>query len=154
MMRAPALLLLAASWAWSADARWQGLEFLMGSWTGIGGGEPGSGTGKFSFQPELNGQIVVRRNSNQVAQGRLHEDLLVLYADAPGGGLRGMYFDSEGHVIRYQVSTPGKDRVVMESEGEGPRYRLSYWMVDKVLKGKFEVGGRTYLEWSAEKSAK
>jgi hypothetical protein len=134
-------------------SRWRGLEFLFGNWTGSGGGEPGKGSGKFSFRPELNEQVAVRRNLADVAGGQRHEDLLVVYADAPDEALRGMYFDSEGHVIRYRVTTPEPGRAVFLSEGEGPRYRLSYWMDGKVLKGKFEVGDRTYLEWSAVKDA-
>jgi hypothetical protein len=42
-------------------------------------------------------------------------------------------------------------RSVFESEGDGPTFRLSYWMAGGEMKGKFEVGGKTYLEWSARK---
>jgi hypothetical protein len=135
------------------EARWKGLAFLVGNWTGAGGGQPGQGSGKFSFRPDLNGQIMVRKNSNALDNGQKHEDLLVVYGDGPDSALRGMYFDSEGHVIRYRVTVPEPGRAVFESEGEGPRYRLSYWLEGKVLKGKFEVGDRTYLEWGATKDA-
>jgi hypothetical protein len=102
----------------------------------------------------LKGQVVVRRSFNQLASGPRHEDLLVIYVDSPGGALRGMYFDSESHVIRYKITTPGPDRAEFESEGEGPHYRLTYWMAGKVLKGKFEVGDRTYLEWDSVRDTK
>jgi hypothetical protein len=32
-------------------AGWGPLEALVGDWTGEGGGQPGQGTGSFSFQP-------------------------------------------------------------------------------------------------------
>ncbi len=49
---------------------------------------------------------------------------MVVYPE--GGGLRAAYFDGEGHVIRYAVTTePG--RATFESEpGPGPRFRLVY----------------------------
>ena len=142
MSRLLALLFLLASAALAQESRWKGIEFLFGDWT--------AGSGKFSFHPNLNGQVVVRKNVSDVDKSARHEDLLVIYADAPGAALRAMYFDSEGHVIRYRVSTTSGS-VVFESDGEGPPYRLSYWMAAGELKGKFEVGGRTYLEWSARK---
>ena len=156
MSRAFAILVLAACCicAQAGDSRWKGLEFLFGDWKGMGTGEPGAGVGKYSFQPDLNGQVVVRRSFNQLAKGPRHEDLLVIYADGPEGAQRGMYFDSEGHVIRYKVTTPGPGRAVFESEGEGPAYRLTYWMEGSNLKGKFEVGGRTYLEWDSARDGK
>jgi hypothetical protein len=152
---------LALAFAWAAlsyaqnpsNPRWKGLDFLLGNWTGAGSGQPGAGSGKFSFQPDLDRHVIVRRSFNQLASGPRHEDLLVIYADAPDGDLRGMYFDSEGHVIRYKVTTPAEGRAIFESDGAGPAYRLSYWMEGKVLKGKFDVGGRTYLEWGSEKES-
>ncbi len=149
-------MLLAASLvcAQTGESRWKGLQFLFGNWKGSGSGEPGAGSGQYSFQPELNGQVVVRRSYNQLAKGPRHEDLLVIYADGPEGARRGMYFDSEGHVIRYRMATPEAGRVVFESEGEGPGYRLTYWMHGDVLKGRFEVGGRTYLQWDSERDGK
>jgi len=154
MRRAIAILLwLACAAAAQETPRWEGLEFLLGRWAGAGGGQPGTGAGKFSFEAELNGQVIVRRSFNQLEKGARHEDLLVLYADGPNGAKRAMYWDTEGHVIRYRVSTPEVGRVVFESEGEGPGFRLSYWMAGREMKGKFEVGGKTYVEWSAKKEA-
>jgi hypothetical protein len=155
--RAPAILLLTALLAWPqrSESRWQGLQFLIGNWKGAGAGDPGPGSGKFSFQPDLNGQVVVRRSFNELAKGSRHEDLLVVYAEGPDGAQRAIYFDSEGHVIRYKVATPAPGRAVFESEGEGPQYRLSYWVEEgNVWKGKFEAGDRTYLEWDAVRDGK
>src|SRR5215475_5386829 len=96
-----AALLVACAGAGQAqsgfEARWNGLVFLMGNWTGEGGGAPGQGTGNFSFQADLNGQVVVRRNSNQLSGGSKHEDLMVIYSGAPDGAFRAIYFDSEGN---------------------------------------------------------
>jgi hypothetical protein len=133
------------------ESRWKGLQFLIGTWQGTGGGEPGAATGKFSFEPDLQGHVLVRRSFSDLANGSRHDDLLVVYTDGPDGTLRGMYFDSEGHVIRYKIATPVPDRVVFESDGAGPKYRLSYWMERRTLKGKFEIGEKTYLEWGAER---
>ena len=154
MIRACALalmLVLAVAAQESGAARWKSIDFLFGDWIGGGTGQPGAGSGKFSFRPELGGQVVMRRNFNELARGDRHEDLMVIYAEGPGGAMHAMYFDTEGHVIRYRMSASGGDRVVFESEGEGPAYRLSYWLAGGELKGKFEVSGKTYLEWSAKK---
>ena len=61
----------------SPEARWKGLQFLFGNWTGVGNGIPGQGSGKCSFQPELNGQVVVRHSYNNLANGQRHDDLAV-----------------------------------------------------------------------------
>ena len=157
MKRWLAILLIAFGFCLAQDggrSRWKGLEFLFGDWAGAGRGQPGARSGDYSFLPDLQGQVVVRRSFNQLANGPRHEDLLVIYADGSGGAQRGMYFDSEGHVIRYKVSSPGPDRAVFESEGEGPRYRLTYWMAGKILKGTFEVGDKIYLQWDSVRKEK
>ena len=138
-------LLLAACAA--AQPRWESLQFLIGTWTGAGTGDPGAGQGEFSFTPELDGRILVRRSFNQLATGPRHEDLMIVYLE---GAPRAIYFDSEGHVIRYTVSFPARNAVVFDS-GEAPGYRLSYALEGKNLNGKFEVGGKTYLAWTAVK---
>jgi hypothetical protein len=130
-----------------AGSRWDSLQFLIGEWKGAGTGQPGAGQGDFSFTPELNGQVLVRRSFNQLASGPRHEDLMIVYLD---GTPRAIYFDSEGHVIRYTVSFPAKNSVVFES-GDAPQYRLSYSLEAKTLNGKFEVGGKLYLAWTAIK---
>src|SRR5579872_5730122 len=113
-----ALLLLMASLsglrAQENDA-WTKLEFLLGQWTGIAGEKDtplGAGQGSFSFQPELNRKIVVRRNNATYDSGASHDDLMVIYLDAPGDTPRAIDFDTEGHVIRYNVAFPSPNRVV------------------------------------------
>jgi hypothetical protein len=122
-------------------------DFLIGTWTGEGTGQPGAGQGEFSFQPELNGQVLVRRSYNQLASGPRHEDLMIVYLE---GTPRAIYFDSEGHVIHYTVSTPARNTAVFEST-DAPGYRLTYALEGKKLNGTFEVAGKTYLTWTTVK---
>ena len=54
------------------------------------------------------------------------------------------------HVIHYTASTPTANTVVFESK-DAPGYRLTYALDGKKLNGKFDVGGKTYLTWTAVK---
>ena len=148
----------------ATEFRWQPLEFLFGKWTALGDTQIGSGQGVFSFELELNNRIVVRHNYAEYnkgpAAGTRHDDLLVVYAETPEDKPRAIYFDSEGHVIRYNVTTPARNTAVFESDGSqpGPRYRLSYALDGKNLNGKFEIAGpgtaeyKTYLSWTSRKN--
>jgi hypothetical protein len=94
----------------------------------------------------------------------VHDDLMVIYRDTPEAALRAIYFDSEGHTIRYEVQAPPDGGVVFVSgpEPSAPRYRLTYTRVDwDHLKIKFEIAppGKpeqfaTYIEAGARRSAK
>jgi hypothetical protein len=132
--------------AQTAEPRWQPLQFLIGKWKGAGTGEPGAGQGSFSFLPDLSGKVLVRRSFNQPAAGARHEDLMIVYLDASTP--HAIYFDSEDHTIRYNITYPAADTAVFES-GEQPGYRLTYVLKGGNLNGKFEVGGKTYLTWTA-----
>jgi hypothetical protein len=141
----------------------QKLAFLLGKWEAEGGGEIGTGAGAFSFDAELDRHIVVRRNYAQydkgAAAGTRHDDLLIVYLESPNEGPRAIYFDSEGHVIRYGVTIPKADSVVFESDRSqpGPRYRLSYTMKGAKLEGTFEIADspaapyKSYLTWTSVK---
>ena len=163
-MRLAAFLLAAASLAAQPanPPEWHNLEFLLGKWTGIAGEKEtplGPGQGAFSFGLELSNRIIVRRNTAAYASGTTHNDLMIIYFDgASPAPPRAIYFDSEGHIIRYNVTFPGANRAVFESEGTqpGPRYRLTYWMEGALLKGTFEVAPpgteyKTYLSWAAKR---
>jgi hypothetical protein len=143
------------------DARWKPIQFLLGNWTAVGGGtQTGQGQGAFSFTPDLDRSIVVRRNLAEYRDGpnagTRHDDLLIIYSEEPDS-LRAIYFDSEGHVIRYNLKTPAPDLATFESDGTepGPKYRLSYVLRGKNLDGKFEIAlpgsaeFKTYLSWSS-----
>lgn len=141
---------------------WKPLRFLIGEWTGEGGGGPGQGSGAFSLGFELNGKVLIRRNlSEYPAQGgrpaERHEDLMIVYLDEASSAARAIFFDSEGHVIRYRVAAAGAG-VVFESEpGPGPGYRLSYVPAGAQVKGKFEIRApgedryRTYLDFTVRR---
>jgi hypothetical protein len=107
---------------------------------------------------ELNGKIIVRRNQAAYDSGARHEDLMVIYLDAPNDSPRAIYFDAEGHVIRYALTFPAPNSVTFQSDAQepGPRYRLSYRKNGSTLDGKFEVAPpgadyKTYLSWTAKK---
>jgi hypothetical protein len=141
----------------------QRFAFLLGKWDAEGGGQPGSGMGAFSFDAELDRHILVRHNYAQygkdVEAGTRHDDLLIVYLETASEGPRAIYFDSEGHVIRYRVTIPKAGSVVFESDGSQPgsRYRLSYALKGAVLEGTFEIANssaapyKTYLTWTASK---
>jgi hypothetical protein len=146
--------------AQTSDA-WKKLDFLLGQWAGVAGEKDtplGAGQGTYSFTPELKAKIIVRRNNAQYNSGVQHDDLMVIYLDAPNDTPRAIYFDSEGHVIHYSLAFPAGNRAVFESDGSqpGPRYRLTYWMEGASLNGQFEVGApgkdyQSYMKWKSTK---
>lgn len=133
-----ALLLLALGAA--PDARPSAPSFgpvwgrLVGEWKGAGGGVPGEGVGGSTFRFELDGHVLVRRSFNDTpaADGRpaaRHEDLLVITPGPDGSRASAVYFDNEGHVIRYDAawSADGSELTFTSVEGApGPRFRLTY----------------------------
>jgi hypothetical protein len=145
----------------TSDSAWKKLEFVLGKWTGTAGEKDtphGAGGGGFSFEPELSRKIIVRKNNAAYNSGLRHDDLMVIYLDEPKDTPRAIYFDTEGHIIRYNLTFPAPSNVVFESDGTqpGPRYRLSYWLNGHALDGKFEVAPpgaeyKTYLQWTAKK---
>jgi hypothetical protein len=142
---------------------WGPAQFLVGNWAGEGGGQPGQGSGAFSFSPDLQGKILVRKSFAEYppANGRpasRHEDLMIIYRDATTHALRATYFDSEEHVIQYAVN-PAEGGVVLVSEGapSSPRFRMTYTSTGKdTLKIKFEIAApgkdfAPYLEAAAHR---
>ncbi len=109
------------------------LRFLQGTWKAeSGGGKPGEATGGgFSFAVELDGNVAVRRGRAEYSArpGQsgpvVHEDLMVVYPK--GHALQAVYWDNEGHVIRYGVrSEAGTVTFESEAGAPGPRFRLVY----------------------------
>lgn len=145
-----------------AESPWKRLDFLMGKWIGVAAEKDtplGAGQGAYSFEPDLNRKIVVRRNQAAYDSGVKHEDLMVIYLDAPNDTPRAIYFDSEGHTIRYRLSLPKLDTAVFESDDSqpGPRYRLTYWTENGGLNGKFEIAVpgsdyKPYMNWRSKRN--
>jgi hypothetical protein len=145
---------------------WGPLQFLVGTWGGTtqGGSAGAAGSGLYSFQPELRNHILARHSSSTGCKGPAdfdcdHADLLYVYRDVSGQPYRAIYFDNEGHVIHYDVSTPTPTTAVFLSDSSqtGPQFRLSYELKGATMYGKFQVRPpgqtefKTYLEWSGDK---
>lgn len=111
---------------------WGDFRFLIGSWVSADAG--GDGSGRFTFEPDLDGHVLVRRNVADVPAAKdrpaaRHTDLMVVYRNANGSGFRASYFDNEDHVIAYAVTPlPGRQGLVFVSdmESSAPRFRLTY----------------------------
>jgi hypothetical protein len=158
--------LLSAQTASTRDGPWNALRFLEGTWDAKTQGEASgvNATGTYSFRRELGGHILARHSSAAGCKGPAdfdcqHSDLLYVYQDMPGQPLKAIYFDNEGHVIHYSVSTPTLTSAVLLSDPSvpGPQFRLSYQLKGAVMSGKFQMrmpGKATwtsYLEWSGAK---
>ncbi len=146
---------------------WAAYRFVLGNWVGEGSGRPGQGTGEFSFAPELQGKILVRKNRAEYPaaggrKGLSHEDLLIVYQQPGGKAQKAIYFDSEGHVIHYTPSTSSDGKTLTflgDVQSSAPRFRLTYVKQEADrLTVKFDMappgkpeGFRTYLEGTVHK---
>ena len=143
---------------------WGPLQFLLGAWTTdqpSTGARP-QGTGKFSFSPDLQGKVLVRKSYAEYPpeNGKpayRHDDLMIVYHGSEDH-LRAIYFDNEGHTIEYAVRAI-ENGVVFESVGSAGEadYRLTYINAgaDRA-KLKFEIAppGKsfaTYIEASVHR---
>jgi hypothetical protein len=116
------------------DHDWGPLAFLLGRWIGEGGGDPGQGSGWFSFAPDLANFILVRTNHAEYPAtpdrpAATHDDLMIIYPDPAGGPWRAIYFDGERHVIEYSVEaaeSPGTVRFSSPPTPAQPGFRLTY----------------------------
>ncbi len=156
-----------SAWGYADDDPWKPYEFLIGQWTGDGGGEPGKGSGEFSFAWDLQKKVLVRKNRADfpAAGGRpafSHEDLMVIYQGEPGGPGKAIYFDSEGHVINYAASVSDDKRTLTflsEAAAAVPRFRLTYTKEkEDTVHIKFEIAPpgkpdefKTYVEGGARR---
>jgi hypothetical protein len=144
-------------------APFQPLSFLEGTWDAKAQGNGGAAaSGSYTFRLELANHVLARHSYTAACKGPAdynceHGDLLYVYEDA--GKLKAIYFDSEGHVIHYNVSTPEPDTAVFLSDAStaGPQFRLTYALKDGIMSGKFhmQMAGRSdwnsYLQWSGSK---
>jgi len=146
---------------------WAPLEYLLGDWVGEGGGQPGQGTGEFSFHPDLQNRVLVRKNyaaypPTKDRPGFRHDDLMVVYREPDSALPRALYFDSEGHVIHYSVTASSDQKTiefVSDALPSSPRYRLTYVKTGSdTLTLRFEIAppGKpdsfsTYIEAKAKR---
>lgn len=146
------LFLLVVDCAAAED--WGPLQFLVGTWVGEGEGQPGRGTGSFRFETDLQGRILVRRSFAEypAAGGKpafRHDDLTIVHRDAESKVFKAVYYDNEGHVIPYAVRAV-EGGVVMESDGGGPRYRVTYTrQAPERMRMKFEIAppGKAFVTY-------
>ncbi len=125
---------------------WDGWQFLIGEWKGEGSGDPGQGTGSFSFWPDLNENIIIRKNHTEYPASKdrpafSHDDLMIVHKE--DDKTRATYFDNEGHVINYIVQF-SEDSSSLIFTGDikplEPRFRLTYTKVENgEVKINFEI---------------
>jgi len=143
---------------------WLALDFLQGTWAANAerGSAGAQSSGLYAFEYELKQHVLSRVSKSPVScKGPAtfdceHSDLLYIYQDAEGQPLKAIYFDNEGHVIHYNVSTPDATTVVFLSDasGTGPQFRLMYQRKNLMMYGKFQMRmpgqeeWKSYLEWS------
>jgi hypothetical protein len=145
---------------------WAALRFLIGSWEAktTGGMAQAQASSSYSFVLELRDHVLERHSSYGGCSGQedfdcRHSDLLYMYPGANGQQLQAIYFDNEGHVIHYDVTTPRVGAVVFLSDAAqpGPQFRLTYELAEGVMTGKFELKApgqpdfMSYLEWSGKR---
>jgi hypothetical protein len=146
---------------------WKALAFLEGTWDAHtqAGSAGAQSNGKYTFKPELKNHVLVRSSESDAdCKGPAsfdceHKDVLYVYQEAENQPLSAIYFDNEGHVIHYDVSTPDATTAIFLSAASpsGPQFRLVYELKNAVLSGKFQMRmpGRaewkSYLEWSGAK---
>jgi hypothetical protein len=140
----------------------QDLTFLEGTWdANVQNNAAVQLSGRYTFGRELNGHILARHSTSDAkctAPANFdcaHGDLLYVFQDASGSPLKAIYFDNEGHVIHYNVSTPKPGvAVFLSPPSQGPQFRLTYELTGSVMTGRFQMqmpgqnDWRTYLEWS------
>ena len=144
---------------------WYKWKNLVGDWVGEGSGNPGNGTGWFSFYFDLDKKILVRKNqakylASATKEAYTHDDLMIIYPGEKGEPDKAVYFDNEGHVINYGVTfSVDYTDVIFTSEptAGAMRFKLTYVPVGKdKINIKFEIAqpGKsdafsTYIEASA-----
>ena len=140
------------------DTTWNHWNWLAGDWIGEGSGTPGQGSGWFSFTPELNGKIIVRKSHSEYPAAKdkpeiIHDDLMVVYLDDDQQPNKAIYFDNEGHIINYTITYSDANIVFTSSKAlNSSVFRLTYIPLNKeTINVKFEMSRdglnfQTYVE--------
>lgn len=109
---------------------WDAYRYLLGNWVGEGSGDPGQGSGGFTFLLDLQNTVLVRKNyaiypATKDHPAFSHNDLMIVYQEK--GITRADYFDNEQHVIHYTVTISSDSSsfiFVSDPVASQPRYRL------------------------------
>jgi len=93
------------------NSSWDAWQFLIGEWVSEGGGAPGQATGGFSFNLDLQGRILVRKNHADYPATKdrpafSHDDLMIVYPESEGKPARAIYFDSDRRASFFALSSP------------------------------------------------
>ena len=159
------MMLLVACPSVAAPDPLAALNFLVGTWsaTTSGGSANATQSGSYTFARELKDHVLVRHGTAADCTGPAnydcsHGDILYVYTD-DGSSLKAIYFDNEGHVIRYDVTTPAEGTAVFLSPADSgkPQFRLTYTLNGALMAGTFAVRPpgqtewRPYLTWSGAK---
>lgn len=146
-----------------SSPNWNKWNWLIGEWVGEGSGQPGQGDGTFSFKPDLDQKILVRKSHSEYPATVnkpqvIHDDLMVVYLDYSGNASKAIYFDNEGHTINYAVSYAEKSIVLTSDKMPNvPVFRLTYSLLDDAtVNTKFELSqdGEKFMTYIEEKSKK
>src|SRR5580704_19131586 len=145
------LLLYAAKivGAQSSAPNWAPFSWLVGEWVGEGAAsDRGQGNGGFSFTLDLQKNILVRKNWADYPAAAdhaafRHDDLMIAYRESAKDPVQAIFFDSEGHVIRYTATVSADGNTIQftsDAQPSSPRYRLTYLKTtEKSLTLKFEI---------------
>jgi len=142
---------------------WKNWNWLMGSWIGEGSGEPGTGGGTFSFSLDLDEKILIRKSHSEYpAEDNkpviIHDDLMIVYPDLNGIPSDAIYFDNEGHTIKYHIIY-SENAIILTSEKNpgAPVFRLTYTLFNKdTIDTKFEMSqdGKDFMLYIEGESKK
>lgn len=145
------------------NTTWTNWSWLIGDWKGEGSGQPGQGGGTFSFNPDLDGKILVRKSHSEYpASGNrpatIHNDLMIVSLDFNGNPTKAVYFDNEGHTINYTITYSPKTIVLLSDKTPNvPIFRLTYSLLDdQRVNTKFEMSqdGEKFMTYIEGKSIK
>lgn len=145
------------------NPNWDQWNWLMGEWAGEGSGQPGQGSGTFSFRPDLDQKILVRKSHSEYPPSAdkpkiIHDDLLIIYPDYTGHASKAIYFDNEGHTINYSITYTNQSiELLSEKIPNIPVFRLTYSLLDNsTINTKFEMSqdGEKFFTYIAGNSKK
>lgn len=113
-------------------------RFLFGEWIGDGEGTPGAGSGQFSFTPDLDNRVIIRKNHVSLPAtadraAYIHDDIVMLYSEEPGQLDHAIFADNEDHIIHYKVTIEEEVKVAVfqsEPNQDKPGFKLIYTLTD------------------------